>query len=60
MTIETRAHPSSDGLIAGAVGRYIAEPGTAREITWWISDPVKYFKLVDLIYRACGDSENAA
>jgi hypothetical protein len=39
--------------------RHIDEPGTVREITWWISVSAKYFKLVDLISRARGNSEDA-
>ncbi len=40
--------------------RYIDEPGTVREIIWWISVPAEYLKLVGLIYRARGDSESTA
>lgn len=35
--------------------RHIDEPGTIREISWWISVPAEYFKLVNLVCRAGGD-----
>lgn len=35
--------------------RHIDEPGTVREIKWWISIPAEYLKLVELIHRAGGD-----
>jgi hypothetical protein len=40
--------------------RHIDEPGTVREIDWWISVPAEYLKLVDLIHRAGGDAETTA
>ncbi len=40
--------------------RHIDEPGTVREINWWISVPAEYFRLVDLIIRAGGDAETTA
>jgi hypothetical protein len=39
--------------------RHIDEPGTIREITWWIDVPADYLKLVELIYRARGGEATA-